>query len=277
MQYAYKIGQREVSLTPDDDTVAFRAGRTATATLRRRLADHVADAVPVRGRGLTLLQLHESSSRDHVRGVIADHRTARHHAPVFKVGGHHLVAGGEVLVRFRDGARVEPILRKARLSTIDHLGNLYELAHAEGRPFDIARDLLEHPDVVWAEPHFTSVHHRPHLLAARSRSGRSRPEPPPAGYEIAHTRATEAWAIQTGDPEVLVAVIDEGIQKTHPSLRSIVADTYDATKDRTRQRPNPWDFHGTACAGLAAAAPDSGPIRGFGGGCGLLCAKMGYT
>jgi subtilisin-like proprotein convertase family protein len=44
------------------------------------------------------------------------------------------------------------------------------------------------------------------------------------------------------------------------------------------QEPKPWDGHGTACAGLAAAVHDNVVgIRGIGGGCSLMAARIAYS
>ena len=49
---------------------------------------------------------------------------------------------------------------------------------------------------------------------------------------------------------------------------------YDATDNDNWQEPNPWDAHGTACAGLAAAIPNNIGIRGIGGGCSILAVRI---
>lgn len=276
MTYEHVVGQRRIKLVPDRSVVAFEAGSTATATLKRELQDHVARSLRLPTEGLTLLELHEPASKEMVQESVARHRTARENKAVFRVRGHYLVTGREVLVGFRRGARRSRILSRVGVSTLDRLDDIHVVEHPEGRPFEIAEDLRAHPDVAWAEPHFSSVHHRPHLSSAgtSAASGNKRPE---KGYELRLTDTWNAWAVQSGHPTIRIAVIDEGVQTSHPSLRPIVADTYDATKNRARQSPHPWEYHGTACAGLAAAAPGSGPVRGFGGGCGLMCVRMGYT
>jgi thermitase len=52
---------------------------------------------------------------------------------------------------------------------------------------------------------------------------------------------------------------------------------YDAIDDDAFQEPNPWDGHGTACAGLAAAIHNNERgIRGT-GGCSLLAVRIAYS
>jgi subtilisin family serine protease len=276
MRYRHRVGQREIELVSDDSVVAFRAGRTATGTLKRISGPHADRAVELTGHSLTLIHPKDASSRERVLDLVDGHRTARHHAAVFKAGGHHLVATQEVLLRFEPGADRRAVLRRAGATVVERLDALHVVEHPDASAFELASELASDGAVAWAEPHFLSVHHRPHLSSTHAPRA-SRRRAPKKGYELTLTKAWDAWDRQAGDPSTRIAVIDEGIQSTHPSLKGIVAGTYDATTGKPRQRPKPWDFHGTACAGLAAGTPRRGPIRGFGGGCGLLCVRMGYT
>ena len=69
----------------------------------------------------------------------------------------------------------------------------------------------------------------------------------PAQYELAKLRLLEAHALATGDA-ILVAVIDSGIDPSHPELAGAVAQTFDALE--TKASPHK---HGTAIAGLIVA------------------------
>src|SRR5262245_31834246 len=69
-------------------------------------------------------------------------------------------------------------------------------------------------------------------------------------YALRLARAVEAWDIVTPSPDIKVAVLDEGVDITHPDLASAVRGTFDAIDRDADQRPNSWDGHGTACAGL---------------------------
>jgi len=69
----------------------------------------------------------------------------------------------------------------------------------------------------------------------------------PAQYALAKLRLTEAHSLATGD-KVLVAVIDSGIDLSHPELQGVVAGSYDALGKF--EKPH---SHGTAIAGAIAA------------------------
>lgn len=73
-----------------------------------------------------------------------------------------------------------------------------------------------------------------------------------------------AWTITEGREEVRVAVVDEGVDLTHPDLRNnfIIQNSvvlgYDATGNNTGGGPLSGENHGTAVAGIIAAVKDNG-------------------
>ena len=80
-----------------------------------------------------------------------------------------------------------------------------------------------------------------------AKSEPSKSEGDAAQYELAKLKLPQAHALATGD-NVLVAVIDSGIDASHPELAGSVADSFDALD--TTVTPH---AHGTSIAGLIAA------------------------
>jgi len=81
------------------------------------------------------------------------------------------------------------------------------------------------------------------------------------GTPGADIRAPEAWQITTGDPNIVVAVIDCGVDTHHPDLVNNLVPGYDFWEDDNVPDPGrtSWgDAHGTACAGLVAAQGNNG-------------------
>ncbi len=85
----------------------------------------------------------------------------------------------------------------------------------------------------------------------------------------------QAWDVITGAPDVIVAVLDTGVLRSHPDLQNQLMPGYDFISDPFRARDgdgidaNPEDvgdlfftvassFHGTHVAGTVAAAADNG-------------------
>jgi thermitase len=56
---------------------------------------------------------------------------------------------------------------------------------------------------------------------------------------------------------VIIAILDEGVDASHPDLKDKIVDPYDSVTDAQGQTPDPWDGHGTACAGIAAAVTNN--------------------
>jgi len=105
------------------------------------------------------------------------------------------------------------------------------------------------------------------------------------GTPDADIDAPEAWDIETGDPDIVIAIIDTGIDYTHPDLSSNIWKNEDEISNNSIDDDNNgfiddvigWDFigesplfpepdndpldmfgHGTHCAGLASAVTNNG-------------------
>jgi subtilisin family serine protease len=101
----------------------------------------------------------------------------------------------------------------------------------------MVRALETDTDVVSAQPNYQFT-----LQQAESKA-----EGDPAQYELAKLRLPQAHALAKGN-NVLVAVIDSGVDASHPDLAGVVMQTFDALD--TPMTPHK---HGTAIAGLIAA------------------------
>ena len=76
------------------------------------------------------------------------------------------------------------------------------------------------------------------------------------GTPSADIRAPEAWEITTGDPNIVVAVLDCGVDTSHPDLINNLVAGYDFYENDLFPEPalvGENNLHGTACAGLVAA------------------------
>lgn len=84
------------------------------------------------------------------------------------------------------------------------------------------------------------------------------PDDPEFWRQWAHTRmhSTAAWDISTGSPGVTIAIIDSGIDETHPDLAAKIDSGYDFVDDDAD--PHDLNGHGTHVAGIAAAATNNG-------------------
>ncbi len=68
--------------------------------------------------------------------------------------------------------------------------------------------------------------------------------------------AEDAWDITTGDPSIVVAVLDHGFEMNHPDLQNnVFGQGYDTESDTTPAQV--LGAHGTACAGIIGAVQDN--------------------
>lgn len=95
----------------------------------------------------------------------------------------------------------------------------------------------------------------------------------------ADARVIEAWSAAgtLGQPDVIVAVIDDGFDLTHPDFATPgkVVHAWDFTRGTANPAPNTGDWHGTACAGVAVASAGGGGVVGAAPGCTLMPVRWG--
>jgi thermitase len=115
----------------------------------------------------------------------------------------------------------------------------------QGQELALIERLQADLDVEYAEPNYVY-----HAFVS--------PDDPYYGNQWAHTRmqSPAAWDIITGTTTVVIAILDSGIDETHPDLATKIVAGYDYVDNDT----NPHDLHGhgTHVAGIAAAATNNG-------------------
>jgi len=100
---------------------------------------------------------------------------------------------------------------------------------------------------------------------------------PPGGTQDADIDAPEGWEISTGSPDIVIAIIDEGVDITHEDLVNKLVAGYDFVENDND--PSPWnnDAHGTACAGLAAGQTNNTiGVAGVAWGCKIMPIRIAY-
>jgi len=76
-------------------------------------------------------------------------------------------------------------------------------------------------------------------------------------YGPAIIGAAKAWDVTMGDPNVVIAIIDSGIDLQHPDLRANLVQGYNVLS-KGQSPPQDDNGHGTHAAGIAAAVADNG-------------------
>lgn len=77
-----------------------------------------------------------------------------------------------------------------------------------------------------------------------------------SSWSLAKVGAPAAWSVTTGSPETIVAVLDTGIDPTHPDLQGAVVPGWDFVNGDAD--PSDDHGHGTAVAGVIAARSNNG-------------------
>jgi len=83
--------------------------------------------------------------------------------------------------------------------------------------------------------------------------------------------APTAWDLTLGDPNVVIAIVDTGVDSSHPDLASKIVGQYSYVGNSAKDGFG----HGTHCAGIAAAATNNDVgIAGMCPNCGILSVKV---
>lgn len=168
--------------------------------------------------------------------------------------------------------------------------------HVGAELLDIANELSETDEVVFATPNFVSEYRRSavsipsipteqwHLYNRGTAAGQKKGE---------DVDAREAWKITRGKRAVVIAILDDGVDIDHPALSEQIwrdskgrkgRDFFLPNDDPDHYNPRPkvfqrpyestrWnDIHGTACAGVAAA--NASKCYGIAPGCRIQAVKI---
>lgn len=98
---------------------------------------------------------------------------------------------------------------------------ILQLRNADADPFTAAAKLTARPEVLWADPEFLF---QPEKLFTPndplfSRQQHLNNTGQQGGVAGADVNAPEAWDITRGDTSIVIAIIDDGVQTSHPDLR----------------------------------------------------------
>lgn len=195
------------------------------------------------------------------------------------------IVPGKVLVKFRagrGGSISTASLAQLGLQRSRSLGavkNNLEVMAITGKesPERVASELVKNPAIEFAEPVFTVPF--PKVM-------RSTEEPPPgdnASYpndtmfprQYAHqiAKSQGGWAINRGNPKVILGIVDSGLDINHLDLKVKVVGTYNSADGN----PESVDHvgHGTHVAGIAAALTNNTlGVAGVAPDCSILAVKV---
>jgi thermitase len=182
-------------------------------------------------------------------------------------------AGNDLVVVYRPGqgagARRSAKASGARVRSEAPRSRALVVEAPEGSVANAARWLERQPDVEYVEP---LVNYE--LLLEPNDSMWS------VQWGMKRIGAPSAWDVTTGSPSVKIAIIDTGVDAAHPDLRdtggvSRVDVANGRNFENSSSNTHDSDGHGTAVAGVAAAAINNGlGVAGVAGACQILPLKV---
>jgi tetratricopeptide (TPR) repeat protein len=90
-------------------------------------------------------------------------------------------------------------------------------------------------------------------------------------WNLSKISAPDAWTINTGSSSIIIAILDSGVESDHPDLEGDLVTGYDVVDDDNTTDPYGDSYHGTACAGIAAALTNNlYGIAGVGYNCKIM-------
>ena len=162
-------------------------------------------------------------------------------------GSQPAFASDRVIVRWKDPSKAAQrasahhAVEVASLATPSH-----SVLRTQGRPVDVVIDELRHdPNVAWAERDYVV-----HVEDGGTQAVAVNDPMTDDQYALDRMRVRDAWTRSTGGA-ALIAVLDTGVQFTHPDLAGRVVAGYDFVNGDTDARDD--NGHGTWVTGILVA------------------------
>ncbi|MFN2169583.1 MAG: S8 family serine peptidase, partial [Anaerolineae bacterium] len=195
----------------------------------------------------------------------------------------------EIIVKFGpevDDARIAAILAEAGVvvkKQYEQLQQTYlvQVTDAAGaNPLKVANRLGSLPEVEYAEPSLVNrlvqfSFPRDDLFPQQWHLY-SKNQVAPDVDRLADASVYEAWQITKGVRNVVVAVLDDGFELSHPDFQGPgkVVHPADFRGGDDRPLPGRTDYHGTPCAGVAIAEENGQGCVGVAPGCAFMPVRI---
>lgn len=97
-------------------------------------------------------------------------------------------------------------------------------------------------------------------------------------WNLTKIAISNAWSITTGNSSIIIAILDSGVESDHPDLEDDMVTGYDVVDDDYTTDPYSGIYHGTCCAGIAAACTNNSTgIAGIGYNCNIMPIQFTHT
>jgi type VII secretion-associated serine protease mycosin len=179
-----------------------------------------------------------------------------------------LFAAGRLLVKFHDGTTaraMEQTFAGSDLTVQRRLDNLgvYVVGVPEGEELSLAEQLGRDPAIAYAEPDYIY----------EAFGAPNDPMYATHQWNLLLVNAPEAWDITTGASDVIIAVIDTGVDLSHPDLAGKIVEGVDFVNGDEMAQDD--EGHGTHVAGIAAALTNNATgVAGIAWGARIMPIKV---
>jgi len=195
----------------------------------------------------------------------------------------------QIVVKFKPDvsrAAIESILTEAGVRLLkEYPGSppafLLQVTRSAGKnPIKVANALAEREEVAYAEPNLVNRFQSFYIPqdAYFDRQWHLRSWDGPELVADADVSATEAWDVTRGSRNVVIALIDDGFDLSHPDFTG--QGKVVNPKDYVDGDSNPFpvtahgDYHGTPCAGVALAEENGQGVVGVAPGCAFMPVRF---
>lgn len=204
-------------------------------------------------------------------------------SPVFEHSpGDYWIATNQLIVQFRDPFPESDVralgswYKLEIIERIDWLQRAYLMTTTSAAPGDaltMANRLIEEDHAIFAHPNFLRK------FAHRAPIWQPKPEFAANYWHLNAIDAFDAWKITTGDPGIVIAIVDDGVDVDHTAFPNQAPTHFNVIDQSGNPRPpasETKDFdHGTACAGLALGATSLAVnTSGVAPGCSLMAVRL---
>jgi subtilisin family serine protease len=283
-QIKVRFGQGEVVLSKSTKIVGVRKTKTRSLMAESELDPEIKNLVHPSLGGFEVVTVNKTKSRsiDDTKTMMRAMGEVETVTNVYHVPGSTkpLVPTGSIYVQFIKNITDEQedaILAELGLALKERRGDgklVAQCTPQSRNPVTAAMQLAEKKEVRWAEPdmdapvdHYAFAAPPAKLFGQMwhlQNSGRIPDNPNIRIKAGADSKVVEAWKLLDGygNPNIVIAVIDNGFDTTHPDLNAKIVRPWDLWDGSPNLRMgDPTFTHGTPCAGVAIA-PASGGMCG---------------
>lgn len=280
--YYYSNGQKQRLFTqPNTIAVRFLPGRhsddTTSLVARRMLQDHTTTTSFIARYGIHVFNVLGGTAKlpevDAVLDSLQEDANVELAARAFRAAEHAqpeelMFVTRRFLAQFHAWVGRDDITglnAKHEVRVIEELdyapnGYLLEAPAASGPKgsVEIANQYYEsglvkfaHPDFIRSRSFKSTTVEAP---TRRSAQPRVRRADDTTRWHLEQIGLPKAWDVSRGEKEIVIAILDDGVDTGHPELAEKIMLQYDFESDTPDGRPkSSGDKHGTSCAGVATA------------------------